>query len=92
MKILVFWSGYHGKLQTLPRSSTALGTSALCLAGQLGAHGTSMPLAMFVVRDVARRKRPCPRGGQKVEGHTAGQGLLPERMGAHGWRWRPLRR
>ena len=50
------------------------------------AYGKSMPLTMFVVRDVARRMRRI-RAAVKVDGYTAGRGLFPkawERTGGSG--------
>ena len=41
------------------------------------AHAPSMPLAMFVVRDVARRMRRL-RAVVKVDGYTAGRGCFPK--------------
>lgn len=41
------------------------------------AHGPSMPLSLFVVRDVARRMRRL-RAADKVDGYMAGRGCFPK--------------
>ena len=49
----------------------------LDISPAMWAHGASMPLTMFVLRDVARRMRRL-HAADKVDGYTAGRGCFPK--------------